>query len=148
MGIIDLASSKSIWRGLDYYNQNKVLSCSENSDGTYEAVVAGSGSENYTVHLDMAHPRKSKCNCPLAYGKAIICKHIVAVSFCIDESEVDRFRNEKTIYASEEEERRTKRYNNLMSFAKNMSKRELMEAYVEAMVELEELRYKEKNKQK
>jgi hypothetical protein len=35
MGIIDIASSKSVWRGIDYYKQKKVLSCEENEDGTY-----------------------------------------------------------------------------------------------------------------
>lgn len=79
--------------------------------------MAGSGSEDYLVHVDREHPRKSTCKYPMANGKSIICKHIVAVSLCVDSSEVDRFKNEKTIYASEEEERRAKRYNNLMSFA-------------------------------
>lgn len=77
-------------------------------------------------------------------GKHIFCKHIVAVSLCVDSSEADRFKSEKTIYASEEEERRAKRYSNLRSFAMKMSKKELREAYVERMIELEEIRYKEK----
>ena len=64
MGIIDIASSKSVWRGMDYYKQKKVLSCEENDDGTYEGDVAGSDNKKYHVHLDMIHPRKSKCNCP------------------------------------------------------------------------------------
>lgn len=42
MGIIDIASSKSVWRGMDYYKQKKVLSCEENEDGTYEGDVPGS----------------------------------------------------------------------------------------------------------
>ena len=50
-------------------------------------------------------------------------------------SEADRFKNEKTIYASEEEERRAKRYDSYMKMAKYMSKEELREAYVEAMIE-------------
>ena len=144
MGVIDIASSKSIWRGLDYYKQNKVISCVENADGTYEEEVAGSGKENYHVHLDMTHPRKSKCNCPLADGKMVACKHIVAVSFCVDSSEAERFKNEKTIYASEEEERRAKQYDYYMKMAKYMSKEELREAYVEAMIEVEEIHRKEK----
>ena len=36
------------------------------------------GSSNYSVYLNVSHPRKSSCNCPLANGKKIICKHIVA----------------------------------------------------------------------
>lgn len=144
MALIDIASSKSVWRGMEYYKQNKVSSCTANDDGTYEGVVAGSGDENYSVHVDMEHPRKSTCNCPLANGKKVICKHIVAVSLCVDSSEAERFKNEKTIYASEEEERRAKKYDKYMSYAKCMSQRELREAYVELMIELEEIRLKEK----
>lgn len=144
MGLIDIASSKSIWRGMDYYKQNKVLSYTVNEDGTCEGLVAGSGDEDYHVYVDMEHPRKSTCDCPLANGKRIICKHIVAVYFCLDESEADCFKNEKTMYESEEEERRAKKYDKYMGFAKTMSPVELREAYVELMVELDEYRLKEK----
>lgn len=144
MALIDLASNKSVWRGIEYYKQNKVTFFEVNKDGTYEGKVAGSGSEEYLIHVDMEHPRKSTCNCPVANGKHIICKHIVVVSLCVDSSEADRFKSEKTIYASEEEERLAKRYSNLMSFAMKMSKKELQEAYVELMIELERIRYKEK----
>ena len=144
MGLIDIASSKSVWRGMEYYKQNKVLSYIVNEDGSCEGIVAGSGDGNYHVHVDMEHPRKSTCDCPLANGKKIICKHIVAVSLCLDESEADRFKKEKTIYASEEEERRAKKYEKYMGFARTMSPRELREAYVELMIELDEYRLKEK----
>ncbi|MCF0127413.1 MAG: SWIM zinc finger family protein, partial [Pseudobutyrivibrio sp.] len=87
---------------------------------------------------------KSTCTCPLANGKMVICKHIVAVSLCVDDSEAERFKTEKTIYASEEEERRAKKYDKYMSFARSMSAKELREAYVELMIELDEYRQKEK----
>lgn len=48
-------------------------------------------------------------------------------------------------YASEEEECRAKRYDSYMKMAKYMSKEELREAYVEAMIELEEVHRKEKH---
>ena len=103
---------------------------------------------HYEKHIrsndEWEYPRKSTCDCPLANGKKIICKHIVAVSLCLDASEADRFKNEKTIYASEEEERRAKKYDKYMGFAKTMSPRELREAYVELMIELDEYRLKEK----
>ena len=142
MGIIDLASHKSVWRGIEYYKQNKVRFCVENDDGTYEGEVRGSGKETYHVHLDMSHPRKSKCDCPLADGKMIICKHIVAVSLCVDESEAERFRIEKTVYTSEEDEWRSKRYDNYLSYAKSIPKSELCEAFAQMMVELDELKRK------
>ena len=117
MGVIDIASSKSVWRGMEYYKQNKVLSYTVNEDGSCEGIVAGSGDGNYHVHVDMEHPRKSTCDCPLANGKKIICKHIVAVSLCLEK---------------------------YMGFARTMSPRELREAYVELMTELDEYRLKEK----
>ena len=144
MALIDIASSKSVWRGIEYYNQGKVISWSQNEDGTYDAKVAGSGDGDYTVHVDLEHPRKSACNCPLANGKRIICKHIVAVSFCVDESEAERFKKDLTPYHSLEEEVDSKRYDKYLSFAKTMSKKELNEAYAEAMVELEKYQKKEK----
>ena len=47
MGVIDIASSKSVWRGMEYYKQNKVLSYTVNEDGSCEGIVAGSGDGNY-----------------------------------------------------------------------------------------------------
>ena len=142
MGIIDLAGHKSVWRGMEYYKQNKVKFCKENADGTYDGEVEGSGNETYRVHLDMSHPRKSKCNCPLANGKMVICKHIVAVSFCVDESEAERFKNEKTVYSSEEDERRSKKYDKYINYAKSLPKSELCRAYAELMVEFDEIKRK------
>jgi len=140
MGLIDIASSKSVWRGIEYYQQNKVSSFSPNEDGTYEGVVKGSNNEEYHVHVDLQHPKKSTCDCPLAHGKQIICKHIVAVSLCVDPTEADRFKTDKTQYSSLEEELYAKKYTKYMSFAKTMSKEELREAYVELMIELEKYR--------
>lgn len=110
MNYNEAASSKSVWRGMEYYKQNKVLSYTVNEDGIWEGIVAGSGDGDYHVHIDMEHPRKSTCDCSLAGGKKIICKHIVAVSLCLDTSDADRFKNEETIYVSEEDERRAKKY--------------------------------------
>lgn len=144
MALIDIASSKAVWRGMEYYKQNKVSSCTANDDGSYDGICKGSGAGEYHVHVDFAHPRKSTCDCPLANGKRIICKHIVAVSLCVDATEADRFKNEKTIYGSEEEERRAKAYDKYMSFAKTMSQQALRKAYAELMLELDEYRRKEK----
>lgn len=142
MPLIDIASSKSVWRGMEYYKQGKVKSYKDNGDGTCEGEVLGSEGETYKVHVDLNHPRKSSCSCPLADGKMIICKHIVAVSLCADESEAERFKNEKTIYASEEDERRSKKYYKYLDYAEHLSKPELCDAYAELMVEMDELRHK------
>ena len=76
MGIISLSSGSSCWRGLDYYKEKRVVELNKINENEYSSIVKGTN--NYNVHLDIEHPRKSSCNCPLANGKRIICKHIVA----------------------------------------------------------------------
>lgn len=148
MGLLEIASSKSVWRGIDYYKEHKILSCDRVEEGIFDAIVKGSNDENYNVHVDSIHPRKSTCNCPLANGTKTICKHIVAVYISTNPSEAERFKEELTPYASEVEERHAKRYANLVSWAKGMSPRELREAYVEAMIRVEDLEYELRNVRK
>lgn len=81
MKIINIASNNWVWRGLDYYNEKKIKKYKKISDYEYEAVALGSDKNSYNVFLDTEHSRKSKCNCPHAKDKRIICKHIVALYF-------------------------------------------------------------------
>ena len=48
-----------------------------------EYTSVASGTKEYNVYLNLEKPRKSTCNCPLANGKRIICKHIVATYFSV-----------------------------------------------------------------
>ena len=94
MGLLECASGASIWRGYDYYEEKKVTSIDEIDPGIFSATVSGSSDNTYSVELHMKHPRKSKCNCPHADGKRIICKHIVATYFTILPGEAKRFYEE------------------------------------------------------
>ena len=64
MGIISLASGSSCWRGLDYYKCKKVTKLNKINENEYSSIVKGT--TNYNVYLDIKHPRKSTCDCPLA----------------------------------------------------------------------------------
>ncbi|NMB97839.1 MAG: hypothetical protein GYA02_14710 [Clostridiaceae bacterium] len=33
--------------------------------------------------INIVHPRKSKCNCPHADGRRVICKHMIALYFTV-----------------------------------------------------------------
>ena len=103
MGLIDCASGNSLWRGYDYHKENKVSKLIPVGDGIYEADVSGSGNEIYHVVVDIPHPRRSKCNCPYADGKRIICKHIVAAYFKVHPEEAERLYREAMEYEAEEE---------------------------------------------
>ena len=69
MGLIELASGNSVWRGMDYYENGKVQSWIKSGDNTYEGTVSGSEGNSYSVYIDKIHPRKSTCNCPFADGR-------------------------------------------------------------------------------
>lgn len=93
MGIISLANGSSCWRGLDYYKEKRVVELNKINENEYSSIVKGTN--NYNVHLDIEHPRKSSCNCPLANGKRIICKHIVATYFTAFPNEAVSFEEEQ-----------------------------------------------------
>ena len=81
VGLIEIASNNSVWRGMDYYENKKVLSWHKAEDGTYNGVVSGQEGKDYSVHIDKIHPRKSTCNCPFADGRRVVCKHMIALYF-------------------------------------------------------------------
>lgn len=81
MSILTLASASSAYRGYEYYTANKVLLFTKTGERQYRGIVSGSGDTKYDVFVDEEHPRKSKCTCPHANGRYIICKHKVAMYF-------------------------------------------------------------------
>ena len=101
MGLIDLASSNSLWRGVDYYQSKNVKKIKKISDDEYNSIV--SGTEEYNVHIDINHPRKSTCTCPFAAGRRVICKHMVATFFTIYPEEAERIIKEEQEYEEAEE---------------------------------------------
>lgn len=82
MGLLELASTRSIYRGLSYYRSGAVLSASFDNKHTITAKVKGSNCEKYDVRIDLDNPRKCKCTCPHAQSRNY-CKHMVAVYFYI-----------------------------------------------------------------
>ena len=90
IGLIEIASNNSVWRGMDYYNSKKVVTWDSSEDGVYDGKVSGSKDNTYTVHIDTVHPRKSIC------------------------------------------------YEEMKKYVKSLSKTELQEQLLEALLELEE----------
>ncbi len=66
-------------RGRTYFKKNFVTLCEEIATGKYEAVVTGT--EDYTVRLNLSDGIISECICDCPYDMGPICKHIVAVFF-------------------------------------------------------------------
>ena len=141
MGLINIASGSSVWRGLDYYNHQRVISYKQVSDSEYESIVLGSNHEKYHVFMDVSHPRKSTCDCPHANGNRIICKHIVVLYFTVFPSEVDSFLKEVEEAEREYEAYEKERVNKLHSYIYGMSKQELQETVFELLDDLPEWAY-------
>ena len=140
MGLIEIASGDSVWRGMDYYENHKVVSWKKSGDLTYEGVVSGSNGESYKVYIDKLHPRKSICNCAFAEGRRVVCKHMIALYFTSEPEAAKDFLKQAEEWEREEEERVKRHYEDLRKYVKSLSKAELQERLYNALVELEERR--------
>ncbi len=128
MGIISLASANSCWRGLDYYKRNNVVKVNKINEFEYSSIVKGS--KNYKVYLNIKHPRKSTCECPLAKGRRVICKHIIATYFKAIPGEARNFEEEQTKLQEEYEEYQDELYNKAIRYIMKMSRNELIEELI------------------
>ncbi|MDD6436228.1 MAG: SWIM zinc finger family protein [Clostridiales bacterium] len=135
MGLLECASGASVWRGYDYYKENKVVNLEEIETNIFTAKVSGNSSEPYSVELHIDHPRKSKCNCPHADGKRIICKHLVAAYFTVLPEEADKFYAEALAYQEEEEKRQDELSDKVCHYVWHMKKSELQDALLQLLFE-------------
>ena len=133
MGLIECTSGASLWRGYDYYKENKVKNLIETSPGIFSANVEGNSDKPYIVEIDIAHPRKSKCNCPHADGKRIVCKHMMAVYFAVFPEEAQRIYNEAIEYQEQEDKRAEELYEKVRQHVWKMKKNEAQQALLELL---------------
>lgn len=140
MGLIEMASDNSVWRGMDYYERKMVCSWKKSGEDAYDGVVSGSEGNKYSVHIDKVHPRKSSCNCPFAEGRRVICKHMIALLFTAEPKTAEDFLRQVEKWEQEEKERERLHYKELREYVNSLSKKELQERLYEALVELEDIR--------
>lgn len=133
MGLLNLASGASMWRGYGYYQEKKVISLQKNSDTEIEGMVSGSKGARYVVFLNLEHPRKSHCNCPHANGRRIICKHMVALYFSVFPKEAEAYCQEVLDYEKEVEQQEEKLEQAVISRISHMRKEELKEALLDIL---------------
>ena len=138
MGLIELASGNSVWRGLDYYENHKVIAWNKSGNSTYDGVVSGSGNKRYDVHIDKAHPRRSVCNCAFAEGRRVICKHMIALYFTAEPEAAERFMKQVEEWQNEEEEMERQHQADIHRYVYSLTKAELQERLFNALIELEE----------
>lgn len=122
MSLLTLASGQSVWRGYEYVQSKNVLTFRKISDTEIKGTIRGSGNTHYEVFIDTVHPRKSKCNCPHADGKRIICKHMIALYFTAYPKEAEKYYTEVISYEIEEEKRQEELENKIISYVGRLKK--------------------------
>ena len=133
MALIDLASSNSLWRGIDYFESNKVKEVEKINDNEYKSIV--SGSSDYNVFISLNHPRKSTCSCPFAEGRRVICKHMVATYFKIYPEEAKRLIDEQVAYEMEEEQLYEEQYNEVKEYVNSLTEEEAKAMLIERLID-------------
>ncbi|MGS0971641.1 MAG: SWIM zinc finger family protein [Candidatus Izemoplasmataceae bacterium] len=144
MGLKELSSYKSLWRGYQYYIQGKVVEIAKICDDEFDAKVSNDENKIYNIHLNLKHPRKSSCNCPHAEGRRIICKHMIASFFTIFPTQAKEYIEEIEQYEKEQEERyqqsikmQEQRMKDIKKYVNKLTKNELKEKLVEYMIHTE-----------
>ena len=74
-------------RGFQYFKKRLVHEPEELMKGEYEAIV--DGTEPYTVNLTIKNDVVTEYVCTCPYDMGPVCKHVVAVLFCLQQDELD-----------------------------------------------------------
>ncbi|MBQ9196994.1 MAG: SWIM zinc finger family protein [Clostridia bacterium] len=148
MGLVNMASGASLWRGYEYYQDKKVQAIEPINETQFRGSVDGSQDQPYDVLIDIEHPRKSHCNCPHADGRWIICKHMIALYFTVFPKEAENYYKEMIAYEEKQDRLRLEseqiaqeQDRSLAACIEKMSKQELQEALVRLLDEGPEWQY-------
>lgn len=138
MKLLDLASNNSFWRGIDYHKEKCVVSWEKIDEDCYHGKVKGSNGAVYDVTIDIAHPRRSVCNCPFAEGRRVICKHMVALDLGIfpekERQYMKYIEDQNQLYEEEYEKETEMRREEIRKHVMSLSKKELQEALIQRMI--------------
>ena len=89
--------------------------------------VRGSDGALYITTIDLAHPRRSNCNCPHASDRRIICKHMVALFFTAYPDEAEQFHRDAMSAEEELEQYQAEVHERVVRRIMRMKKAELQQ---------------------
>ena len=138
MGLLDVASGKSFWRGYDYFREGKVLKKEKVSNSIYRGTVVGSDQTTYEVTIDLQHPKRSVCGCPHADGTRRVCEHKVALYFSVFPEEADKAMKEAEEWEAEEERRIQEENQEIEDYVYSLSLEQLREELIWRLTEEKE----------
>ena len=139
MKLLNLASNKSFWRGVNYHHEKRVMSWTQINENTYQGKLRGSENAVYDVTIDLVHPKKSVCTCPFAEGRKVICKHMVALDLGVfpekEQQILDYFEEQNQRYEQEYEEEMQEREDEIVDYVMHLSKAELQQMLIQRMID-------------
>lgn len=133
MGLMNNASTASLWRGYEYYINKHVRNFKKIDDTKFQCNALGSGSAIYDVYIDTEHIRKSHCSCPHANGRRIICKHMIALYFSAFPNEAIQYKKDIDEYEKQEEEYYNELEERVIKYVRSLSKAELQQEFLEIL---------------
>ena len=140
MSILTAASSKSAWRGYEYFMEDKVQFIKK-LDGThFVGAVTGSEAEPYSVTIDIEHPKRSTCDCPFANGLKV-CKHMVAIYFAAFPEEAIKFKSAIDRALEEVEQYREELPGRIDKYINKLNKAQLKDLALNLIYELPEYEF-------
>lgn len=143
MGLINLASSKSVWRGLDYYQQNKVIETRKTDDQYYSAKVRNNTDDTYEVLINLEKVRSSQCTCLFKKDKPnAICKHIVVAYFAVFPKEAEDLQREYDEWEAGAQEREKQHVKELEEYVDSSSIEDLRDMALEYLLKQERYDYR------
>ena len=131
MSFYDSASRNSYWRGVDYYESDYVTSLRQIDNETWASEVQGNNNNVYNVEININHPRKSKCTCPFADGRRVVCKHMVATYFKVFPDEAKEVIRERDEYEREQEMYEDEIYDKVTEYVDSLSEDEVRASLME-----------------
>ncbi len=135
MGLLECASGASAWRGYDYYLERRVTDLEKICDDVFTATVTGGEKTAYRVEVHLEHPRRSKCTCPHADGRRIVCKHIVAAYFAALPQEAEKFYADAMQLREETEKWQEELADRLIAYVRKMQENEAKQALLQLLLD-------------
>ena len=140
MSILTAASSKSAWRGYEYFIEDKVQFIKK-LDGThFVGAVTGSEAAPSAVTIDFEHPKRSTCDCPFANGLKV-CKHMVAIYFAAFPEEAIKFKSAIDRALEDEERYREELPGRIEKYINKLNKAQLKDLALNLIYELPEYEF-------
>ena len=137
---LNKASGANRWKGYYYYKAGNVLSTTYLSEDKVKAMVKGSENNIYEVILDLDKPTKSKCNCPFAIDRQVLCKHKIAAFYVLFPEfalELENIRKEFQREEDEIERRREEIYKRVVEEVSKMSINQLRQIVINSLYDQE-----------